>query len=122
MQMVGKFLDDIVLIAHSKNIEIYTDSFVKQWQSELEDLGFIIDSGGRILGVLAPLLTYELKVMKEYIMLRFLFTHTAKGFSADNRDCCRSSWERKNVSIQSQLECSIALDSISAKLKNSLTD
>jgi hypothetical protein len=118
--MIRKYLDDIVLIAHSKNIRSYTDNFVKQWQAQLEDLGFYIDSEGCIIGTSKPILAYELKIMNEYIMLRCLFTHTANGFSADDRNYCRNTWERKNISNTSQQECKLKLNVISEKLRSTL--
>ena len=118
--MIRKYLDDIVLIANDRNIKSYTDEFVKQWQTQLEDLGFVIDSAGCITNTSKPILPYERKVMNEYIMLRCLFTHSAKGFSPDNRNYCRNAWEQKNISPDSQQECKAKLNIISEKLKNTL--
>ncbi len=118
--MIKKYLDDIVLFAHKKNMEPYTDGFVKEWQIQLEDLGFIIDYQGRMTSSPKPILGYVLKIMNEYILLRCLFTHTANGFSPDNRNYCRNDWERKNISVKSQRECKLALNGISERLKNSL--
>jgi hypothetical protein len=118
--MIRKYLDDIVLLAHSKNIKNYTDAFVNQWKTQLEDLGFIIDSEGCMMGTSKPILTYELKIMNEYIMLRCLFTHTETGFSPDNRIYCRNTWEQKNISKTSQQECKLKLNIISKKLRTTL--
>jgi hypothetical protein len=118
--MIRKYLDDIVLLAYSKNIENYTDEFVKQWQTQLEEFGFVIDSEGRMISAAKPISGVALRVMNEYIMLRCLFTHTANGFSPDNRNYCRNSWEQKNISIQSQQDCNLTLNIISAKLQCSI--
>ena len=118
--MIRKYLDDIVLLAYSKNIESYTDELVKQWKTQLEDLGFIIDSEGCMVGTSKPVLAFELKIMNEYIMLRCLFTHTSNGFSPNNRNYCRNAWERENISLRSQQECKIKLNIISQKLMSTL--